>query len=91
MRRAIDETHGAIFAERAMLRLAPALGRDKASRIVAGAVAAAARGGSFAAALLDNSEAAAALTAEERKTLDSPEAYLGSAEAFRRRLTGDAH
>jgi 3-carboxy-cis,cis-muconate cycloisomerase len=89
MRRAIDETCGAIFAERAMTRLAPTLGREKAARAIADAVAAAARGESFAQTLLANREASAALTDDERKTLESPDAYLGSAEQFRRRLIGD--
>src|SRR5215471_7113789 len=57
MRRAIEDTHGAVFAERAMMRLAPALGRDAAARIVAGALAASARGESFAAAIATNAEA----------------------------------
>ena len=89
MRQAIDETHGAIFAERAMMHLAPALGREKAARAIADAVAAASRGESFAKALLGNREAFAALTAEERASLESSEAYLGAAEQFRRRLAGE--
>ena len=44
MRHAIDETHGAIFAERAMMRLAPALGRDPAAHAIADAVRSAATG-----------------------------------------------
>ncbi len=89
MRRAIDETRGAIFAERAMMRLGPAMGRDAAGQAIAGAVAAASRGESFARALLANPDAAAALTDDERRTLESPDAYLGAAELFRRRLTGE--
>jgi 3-carboxy-cis,cis-muconate cycloisomerase len=89
MRQTIDDTHGAIFAERAMMRLAPALGREKAAHAIAHAVAAAARGESFAQALLANREASAALTDDERRTLESPDAYLGSAEQFRRRLIGN--
>jgi 3-carboxy-cis,cis-muconate cycloisomerase len=88
MRRAIDDTHGAIFAERAMMRLAPALGRERAARLVADAVAASARGESFAAALLSQRDAAAALTDDDRRTLESPESCLGAAETFRRRLLG---
>jgi 3-carboxy-cis,cis-muconate cycloisomerase len=86
MRRAITETYGAVFAEKAMTRLAPALGRDAAARIVGEAVSAAARGERFLDALLANRDAAAALTDDERRTLDQPEAYLGAAELFRRRL-----
>ncbi len=89
MRRAIDDTHGAVFAERAMVRLAPVLGRAKATRAIADAVAATARGESFASALLANPDASAALTDEERRTMESPERYLGVAEQFRRRLVDD--
>jgi 3-carboxy-cis,cis-muconate cycloisomerase len=89
MRHAIDETHGAIFAERAMMRLAPALGRDPAAHAIADAVRSAATGQSFAKTLLGNREAFAAFTDEERTTLESPDAYLGVAEQFRRRLTDE--
>ena len=86
MRRAIADTRGVVFAEKAMMHLAPAIGRDAAARIVAEAVAAAARGERFADALLANRDAAAVLTDDERRTLEEPEAYLGAAEGFRRRL-----
>jgi len=89
MRRAIADTRGAIFAERAMLRLAPSIGREAAARAVAEAVAAAARGESFAETLLANPEAAGALTDGDRQTLESPDAYLGAADVFRHRLLGD--
>lgn len=91
MRHALDEMHGAIFAERAMMRLAPALGRETAARIVAAAVTAAAHGGSFATALLADAQAFAAFTEDERRTLESPDAYLGTAEVFRRRLAGESN
>ena len=35
---------------------------------------------------ISNRDAAAVLTADERRTLEEPEAYLGAAEGFRRRL-----
>jgi 3-carboxy-cis,cis-muconate cycloisomerase len=72
MRRNIEATRGAVFAERAMMMLASEMGRDAAHKLVEEAV---------------------------RKTgsppdlpgLRTPEDYLGSAEAFRRRLLkGDA-
>jgi adenylosuccinate lyase len=71
-----------------MMRLAPALGRERAARVVADAVAASARGENFTAALLSQRDAAAALTDDDRRTLESPESYLGAAETFRRRLLG---
>jgi 3-carboxy-cis,cis-muconate cycloisomerase len=86
MRRSIDGTRGAVFAEHAMLRLVPAFGRERAARIVADALAAVARGTEFADALFANRDALAVLTDEDRRTLTSPEAYLGCAETFRRRL-----
>jgi 3-carboxy-cis,cis-muconate cycloisomerase len=89
MRRGIDDTRGAVFAERAMMRLGPELGHDTAARIVAAALDGAQEGGSFAAALAANPEAARILGDHGRKTLESPDEYLGSAEAFRRRLLGE--
>jgi 3-carboxy-cis,cis-muconate cycloisomerase len=67
MRSNIQATRGAVFAEKAVVYLAPELGRDAARQKVEDAI---------------------------RETgapppipgLDEPEAYLGSAEAFRRRL-----
>jgi 3-carboxy-cis,cis-muconate cycloisomerase len=67
MRSNIEATHGAVFAERAMMMLASEMGRDAAHKLVEETV---------------------------RKTgsppdlpgLQTPEDYLGSAEAFRRRL-----
>lgn len=90
MRQTLDGTHGAIFAERALLLLAPRLGRDAAAAAVRQALAAAAGGGDFVSALFANAAAAAAMAPEDRVTLAKPETYLGMAEQFRRRLTGDA-
>jgi 3-carboxy-cis,cis-muconate cycloisomerase len=86
MRRAIDSTRGAVFAEYAMMRLVPAVGREHAARIVADALASVARGTAFGDALFADRDAQAVLTDQDRRTLTSPEAYLGCAEAFRRRL-----
>jgi adenylosuccinate lyase len=86
MRRSIDGTHGVVFAERAMMRLVPVCGRERAARIVADALAAAAGGADFADALFAHRDALAVLTDEDRRTFTSPETYLGCAEAFRRRL-----
>lgn len=90
MRENIAATHGLVFAERAMMLLAPALGREAAGRLIAAAVDAAARGGeSFVAALTANAEIVSALPPEALSSLGAPEAYLGVAEQFRRRLIGD--
>ena len=67
MRRNIDATHGAVFAERATILLAPEMGREAAYRAVEETVR---RTGS----------------PPDLPGLRIPEDYLGSAEAFRRRL-----
>jgi len=90
MRRNLDATGGVVFAERAMLLLAPALGRETAGRLIAAAVETAARGErSFGAALAANPEVASALAPDVLAGLAAPEAYLGVADALRRRLLGD--
>jgi 3-carboxy-cis,cis-muconate cycloisomerase len=67
MRRNIEDTRGAIFAEKAMMLLAPEVGRDAAHRTV---------------------EESLRQTGSppDLPGLRDPQAYLGSAEAFRRRL-----
>ena len=89
MRRNLAETRGVVFAERAMGLLSPVLGREPAQRAVAAALERASAGrDTFAGALNANADAAAAL-GDRARTLDDPEQYLGSAEAFRRRLLGE--
>ena len=89
MRRNLAETRGVVFAERAMGLLSPVLGREPAQRAVAAALERASAGrDTFAEALNANADAAAAL-GDRARTLDDPEQYLGSAEAFRRRLLGE--
>jgi 3-carboxy-cis,cis-muconate cycloisomerase len=86
MRRNLADTHGVVFAERAMTLLAPSIGHDAAKRAIADAVSEASTGrASFADALTAN-PAAAALTAEQKAGLADPHQYLGAAEVFRRRL-----
>ena len=67
MRDNIEATHGAVFAERAMMTLAPGMGRDAAHGRVEECVR--------------NTGSPPDLPG-----LQTPEDYLGSAEAFRRRL-----
>jgi 3-carboxy-cis,cis-muconate cycloisomerase len=89
MRANIVATGGVVFAERAMILLAPRVGRESAQRIIAGALEAARRGNrGFAEALAGDTEAASALQPGELSTLASPEAYLGVAEQLRVRLLG---
>lgn len=89
MRANIAATDGIVFAERAMMLLAPALGRDAASRVIADAIDAARREpGGFAAALAANADVQAVLAPADLSTLATPDAYLGAAEQFRRHLIG---
>jgi 3-carboxy-cis,cis-muconate cycloisomerase len=87
MRANIAATHGTVFAERAMTQLAPIVGRDAASTLIATAVEAA-RGGrqTFGSALAAQARTVAALTGVDLSDLDNPDAYLGAAEQFRRHL-----
>jgi len=88
MREALDGTHGAILAERAMLLLAPVLGRQAAADAVRQALTASASGGFMAALLAD--PAAAPIIQAAAAGFEDPHNYLGMADQFRRRLTGDA-
>lgn len=91
MRANLDATHGGVLAERAALLLAPALGRDAAHRLVAGAAARSASTGQMLVEVLAaDPAAAAALTPTDLASLEHPDAYLGVAEALRRRLLEDA-
>ncbi len=76
MRANIEATHGAVFAEKAVLLLAPRMGRAAAESLVAKAV----HGQTLREGL------AQVLTPEQLESLDHPEDYLGAAETFRRRL-----
>lgn len=76
MRANIEATAGAVFAEKAVMLLAPRMGRAAAQARVAEALKAASLRGSLA----------HLLTPEQLETIDRPEDYLGAAEEFRRRL-----
>ena len=90
MRANIAATRGLVFAERAMMLLAPKVGRESAHRIIAGAIDAARGGGrSFVDALAEDPQAVEALEPADLSSLASPDAYLGVAEQLRRRLLGD--
>ena len=82
-----------IFAERAMVLLAPALGRDAAARAIAQALDTSRRDGRrFVEVLASDASVRSAIGADALATLDKPEEYLGSADDFRRRLLGsDSH
>jgi 3-carboxy-cis,cis-muconate cycloisomerase len=78
-----------VFAERAMMLLAPVLGRESARRAIAQALETAQREGlRFVEVLGQDPAVKSAVDATPFATLDKPEEYLGSAEEFRRRLLG---
>jgi 3-carboxy-cis,cis-muconate cycloisomerase len=87
MRANIAGTGGTVFAERAMMLLAPSLGRDAAHALIGKAAAdSSAHGVKFADALAANPAVAQALTHGELSTLEDPAAYLGVAERLRLQL-----
>ncbi len=88
MRLNIANTNGAVFSERAMMLLGAKLGRDVAHEILNAAVRKSAEGGRNLSAMLgDMPEVTAHLAPAELEQLETPEQYLGSAEAFRKALT----
>lgn len=88
MRRNLEATGGIIYAERAVLRLAPALGRDEAQRLVTQAVAESRRSGAPFAAVL-RSTAAGSVAGDLLQEIEGPDHYLGAAEALRMRLLNE--
>ena len=91
MRLNIENTNGAIFAERAMMLLGAKLGRDVAHKILNSAVKKSAEeGNTLSAVLAGVPEVTLHLSPAELKQLDTPELYLGSAEAFRKALASEA-
>jgi 3-carboxy-cis,cis-muconate cycloisomerase len=87
MRTNIEATHGIIFAERAMMLLGPKLGRDVAYKVLEAATRASiAEGRHLVEVLAEMPEVAEHLDKTTIRRLETPEEYLGSAEAFRKRL-----
>jgi 3-carboxy-cis,cis-muconate cycloisomerase len=92
MRLNIENTNGAIFAERAMMLLGAKLGRDVAHKGVEAAVRKSVKDGRHLSAVLaETPEVTAHLSRAELEKLEIPEQYLGSAEAFRKALISDAN
>ena len=91
MRLNVESTNGAIFAERAMMMLGAKLGRDVAHKVLNAAVKRSAEEGrNLSAVLAEVPEVNIHLSSDELKQLETPEQYLGSAEAFRRALVSEA-
>ncbi len=87
MRTNIDATHGTIFAERAMMLLAPHIGRDAAHKLLEEAVRKSIeQKRSLGDVLAEMPEVTRWLDGGTLKGLDVPENYLGVAEEFRLRL-----
>ena len=88
MRANIAATQGAVFAEKAMMLLGSALGRDVAHRVLEEATrVSAAQGRHLAEVLGEMPELKNHLDAKLLRQLEVPEAYLGAAEVFRVNLT----
>lgn len=87
MRANIDSTHGTIFAERAMMLLAPHMGRDAAHKLLEEAVRKSIEHKrSLGDVLGDMPEVTLVLDRATLEGLNVPENYLGAAEEFRLRL-----
>ena len=91
MRANLEATGGTIFAERAVLLLAPSLGRERAEQLVADAVTASRSSDvPFAAALKNAADGEKAIPSGVLDGIDEPARYLGSAERFRTQLLGES-
>ena len=90
MRANLEATGGTIFAERAVMLLAPSLGRDRAEQLVAEAIAASRSSDVPFAAALKNAGAEKAVPSGVLDGIDEPARYLGSAERFRMQLLGQS-
>jgi 3-carboxy-cis,cis-muconate cycloisomerase len=89
MRENLDETHGAIFAERAVVLLGAKLGREAAHKLVGEAARKSAeQGRGLTDVLREMPEVTKVLSVATLDELELPEHYLGVAEALRKRLLG---
>jgi 3-carboxy-cis,cis-muconate cycloisomerase len=86
MRKNLDATQGTIYAEKAMLLLAPKLGRDKAHTVIEAAVRyAIEQKRSLADALAQTPEVLKYIDRAALNKLSAAEDYLGASESFRQR------
>lgn len=87
MQKNIADTHGAIFAERAMMKLVAALGRPAAHKLLDDALQQAAKDGrTLSDVLAMMPEATKVLSPHDLRGLADPQSYLGAAEVFRKQL-----
>ena len=91
MRLNIENTNGAVFAERAMMLLGAKLGRDVAHKVLEVAVRRSVKEcRHLAAVLAETPELTAHLGRAELEELEISEQYLGAAEAFRKALASES-
>jgi 3-carboxy-cis,cis-muconate cycloisomerase len=91
MRTNLQDTRGVIFAERAMMLLAPKIGRANAQRVLEEASRTSmAQGRHLAEVLAEMAEVTRHLDKAVIHQLEMPEEYLGVAEEFRERLISAA-
>ena len=91
MRTNIEATNGVIFAERAMMLLGEKLGRDVAHKLLDQAVRqSVAQHRRLYEVLSEMPEVSRHLDLETLRKIEAPEEYLGSADAFRKRLLSSA-
>jgi 3-carboxy-cis,cis-muconate cycloisomerase len=87
MRANLDATNGVVFAERAVMLLAPRLGRQEAHTLVTAAIEdSRTTRRRFGDVLRAIPEVATTLSAADLDDFDRPEGYLGEAETLRRQL-----
>jgi 3-carboxy-cis,cis-muconate cycloisomerase len=87
MRANLEAAQGRVFAEKAMILLGSKLGRDAAHKLVEDAARRSLeRGRRLKDVLAEMKEVQQHVSAQDLNTLEDPEAYLGSAEAFRQRI-----
>ena len=88
MRANLKATNGLIFAERAMMLLAPKLGRDEAHKLMESAAkTCVSEGMRLVEVLARMPEVTEHIDSRVLRKLESPQEYLGSAEEFRRAQT----
>lgn len=85
MRTNLKATNGLVFAERAMMMLAPTIGRDEAHKLIESAAKTCANEGTrLVEVLAQMPEVTEHIDSRTLRKLESPQEYLGSAEEFRR-------
>jgi 3-carboxy-cis,cis-muconate cycloisomerase len=87
MRENIAATHGSVFAERVTMLLGATLGREQAHKLLEEATRRSAlQRRKLGDVLAENPEVTRVLDSKTLRGLETPEAYLGAAEALRQRL-----